>query len=49
MKRFYFEMAFGSSTDSPKSPKEVSAKVVAVIVFIVGMGAILTMRAKGMI
>jgi len=49
MRKIYFEMAFGTSTDSPKSPKEVSAKVVAVIVFLVGMGAILTMRAKGMI
>lgn len=49
MRRFYFELAFGSSTDSPKTPKEISAKVVAVIVFLVGMGVILTMRAKGII
>lgn len=49
MRRFYLELAFGSSTDNPKTPKEISAKIVAVIVFLVGMGVILTMRAKGII
>ena len=49
MRKFYFEIAFGTDSDKPETAKELSAKVVAVIVFIVGMGAILTMRAKGVI
>lgn len=49
MRRFYFEIAIGTASDKLKTGKEISPKLTAWAVFVIGMGGLFIMKVAGVI